>query len=199
MIIQFNYSNLPPYISHKREWEFNEVTVFCPICKTSVTSVETSVVVLLLIPIEHVLVNQMVWASWLSEVSFSRYEVLFEFVIVVITPMWHIRSSHSFRGSLNSTISSFSYSYVCDWVRDSTAATAATTTSATITQKAKHVCLYKNPYISAIFAQKSKNYMRYGICSKRSFKCDQPEYCNFSRLEIRPGRRWKMMVKVIKL
>ena len=43
---------------------------------------------LLLIPIEHVLANQVVWVSWLSEVSFSRYEVLFEFVVVVVvTPI----------------------------------------------------------------------------------------------------------------
>ena len=50
------------------------------------------------------------------------------------------------------------------------------------------VCLCKNPNISAIFARKSKNYMRYEISSKRSFKCDQPEYCSIRRLEMRAGR-----------
>ena len=55
-------------------------------------------------------------------------------------------------------------------------------------QSRNRSCVYINPYISTIFAQKSKNYMRYKICSKRSFKCDQPEFCSFSRLEIRFGR-----------
>ena len=50
------------------------------------------------------------------------------------------------------------------------------------------VCLRKNPYISAIFARKSKSYMRYEISSKRSFKCDQPEYYSIRRLEMRAGR-----------
>ena len=43
--------------------------------------------------------------------------------------------------------------------------------------------MYKNPYISAIFALKSKNYMRYKICSKKSFQRDQPEFCSSIRLE----------------
>ena len=51
--------------------------------------------------------------------------------------------------------------------------------------------------ISRLFLLEKVKTMRYEICSKRSFKCDQPEYCSFSRLEMRPGKRWKMTVKVI--
>ena len=49
--------------------------------------------------------------------------------------------------------------------------------------------LHKNPHNSAISAQKSKNYMRYGNYTKRSFNCDQPEICSFSRLEMRAERK----------
>ena len=45
--------------------------------------------------------------------------------------------------------------------------------------------LYRNPYNSAIFVEKSKNYMRYRNYTKRSFNSDQPEICSFSRLEMR--------------
>ena len=45
--------------------------------------------------------------------------------------------------------------------------------------------LHKNPDNSIISAQKSKNYMRYGNYTKRSFNWDQPEICTFSRLEMR--------------
>ena len=45
--------------------------------------------------------------------------------------------------------------------------------------------LHKNPHNSAIFAQKNKNYMRYGNLTKRSFDWDQPEIYSFSRLEMR--------------
>ena len=43
----------------------------------------------------------------------------------------------------------------------------------------------QNPHNSNISAQKSKNYMRYGNYTKRSFNWDQPEICTFSRLEMR--------------
>ena len=53
----------------------------------------------------------------------------------------------------------------------------------------KGMWLYKKPHNSAIFDQKSRNYMRYGNYTKRSFNWDQPEICSFSRLEMRAYRR----------
>ena len=58
------------------------------------------------------------------------------------------------------------------------------------------MCLHRNPHNSAIFAQKSKNYMTHGNYTKRSFNWDQPEICSFSRLEMRQRtseqRNWKI-------
>ena len=47
-----------------------------------------------------------------------------------------------------------------------------------------------------MFTWKSKNNMRYGNYTKRSFNWDQPEICSFSRLEMRQRtseqRNWKI-------
>ena len=43
--------------------------------------------------------------------------------------------------------------------------------------------------ISRLFlVEKEKNHMMCEICSKRPFKCDQPEFCSLSCLEIRVNR-----------
>ena len=56
--------------------------------------------------------------------------------------------------------------------------------------------LHRNPHKSAIFALKSKYYMRFGNYMKRSFNWGQPEICSFSRLEMRAERR-KICFKLI--
>ena len=46
-----------------------------------------------------------------------------------------------------------------------------------------------------VFARKIINYMRYGNYSLRPFKCDESEFCSFSRLEMRAERRQKPVKK----